>query len=94
LTLEELFVELDEQFSEKMSEMELHEKMKARTQKKGEPTQDYVFEMSALGKKQENIIQCVLRGLRDSDLRQVTMASCPRDVATLMTKIRFFEGIN
>jgi hypothetical protein len=64
LTLDELFVQLTEQFSSKISEMELHEKMKARTQKRGESIQDYVLEMSAFGKnggmKQATIVQYIL----------------------------------
>jgi hypothetical protein len=63
-TLDDLFVQLNAQFSAKISEMELHDRMRARMQEKEEPTQDYVYKMIALGQngemKQATIVQYIL----------------------------------
>jgi hypothetical protein len=96
-TLDDLFVQLNEQFSAKISVMELHDRMRARMQEKEESTQDYVYKMIALGQnggiKQSTIVQYILRGLRDVQLKLVAMTSCPVEVTTLMTTVRFYEGI-
>jgi hypothetical protein len=86
LILEDFF-ELIDQFSANVSGMELHVNDEISISE----------EMYVLGRngglREARIVQYILKGLRDTYLRQVAMASCPVDVSSLLTTIRFCKSI-